>query len=113
MSATTIEVPATEVEAIRASLVGRRNEGSQRVEVDRLLSEIAGAAAGPCMLTGSRQVIWSAVYDSLCQGAEHFADTCNDLWRDDADADVARSDLADLNRRLDLLLSLGVPLGDG
>jgi hypothetical protein len=108
MSATTIRVPATQVESIRASLFGRRDEDDSRDEIAGLLGQLGEASpGGSCRLTGPRSIIWSAVYDSLCQGAEQLADECNDLWRREADPGAVRAGIADVSARLELLVELG------
>lgn len=113
MSATTIQVPADQVEAIRASLIGRRGEGRPSAEIDGLLGQLNGAASGGSYeLTGSRSIIWSAVYDSLCLAAEQLAEECNEYWRGCTDPQAARSRIADVAARLELLVGLGAPLGD-
>jgi hypothetical protein len=112
MSATTIQVPAEHVEAIRQGLLGRRDDSERREEIESLLRQIASgvpAGAGPCELTGSHAVLWSAVYDSLCAAAEQLADDCNEYWRGVVDPESARAGIADVGTRLELLVGLGAP----
>lgn len=110
MSATTIEVPAEHVEAIRQSLVGRHGHTDRCADVESLLAQIANApAARPAALTGPRTVLWSVVYDSLCVAAEQLAEDCNEYWRGDIAPATARSRVADVGARLELLIGLGPP----
>jgi hypothetical protein len=113
MSATTIQVPAEHVEAIRQSLIARRDHAERREEIDSLLGQIAGDSdgVGPRRLSGSRAVLWNAVYDALCVAAEQLADDCNEYWRGIAGAQPARSGIADVSARLELLVGLGPPPG--
>jgi hypothetical protein len=114
MSATTIEIPVGQVEAIRRSLLDRRDDADRPEEIDGLLAQIAsGAAEGdrPCALTASRSVLWNAIYDSLCAAAEQFAEDCNEYWRGAVAPDSARAAIDDVAARLELLVSLGAPPG--
>lgn len=114
MSETTIQVPAGHVEAIRQSLVGRRDDAEFAEEIEHLLDQIASNApgvAGPHVLTGPRAVLWNAVYDSLCVAAEQLADDCNEYWRGTSDPATARAGLATVSTRLELLVALGAPPG--
>lgn len=110
MSEATIRVPAEHVEAIRRSLIGRLNEEGRAEEVQSLLGQIGDdspGAARPRALTGSRVVLWSAVYDTLCAAAEQLADDCNEYWRGAIDPDQARAGIANVAERLELLVALG------
>lgn len=112
MSATTIQVPVEHVEAIRQGLIGRRELVEGREEVDRLLDQIAHGvpdASERCALTGSRAVLWGAVYDSLCAAAEKLADDCNEYWRGIVAPEAARAGVAAVSARLELLVDLGAP----
>jgi hypothetical protein len=112
MSATTIQIPAEHVEAIRQGLIGRREGSECSEEIESLLGQIAGASpdgAGTYELTGSRPVLWSAVYDSLCAAAEQLAEDCNEYWRGVVDPASARARIADVSTRLELLVGLGGP----
>lgn len=114
MSAITIKIPAGHVEAIRRSLLGRRDDAERPEEIDGLLAQVVSGAphgARSCELTGSRTVLWSVVYDSLCAAAEQLADDCNEYWRGDVAADSARTAVTDLGVRLELLIGLGTPPG--
>lgn len=112
MSETTIQVPAEHLDAIRQGLIGRRDAAERPDEVERLLGQIARRVSGgdgPCRLTGSRAVLWSAVYDSLCTAAEQLADDCNEYWRGIVAPDSARAGIAVVSTRLELLVGLGAP----
>jgi hypothetical protein len=114
MSETTIEVPAEHITAIRQGLIGRRSDAGSPRDVENLISQIADDAAGgdrPCTLTGPRVVLWSAVYDALCSGAEQLADDCNDYWRGTIDPETARAGVTAVAKRLELLIGLGAPPG--
>jgi hypothetical protein len=114
MSATTIQIPSDHVEAIRRSLLGRRGDAQRPDEVDDLLAQLAGGAAHgarPYELTGSRTVIWNAVYDSLCMAAEQLAEDCNEYWRDAAAPEAARAAVAAVGARGELLIGRGAPPG--
>ena len=114
MSATTITIPADHVEAIRRSLLGRRGDAERPDEIDALLAQLAGGVppdVRPRELTGSRTLLWSAVYDSLCAAAEQLADDCNEYWRGAVAADAARAAVGDVGTRLELLIGLGAPPG--
>lgn len=114
MSVATIQVPAEHLEAVRESLAGRHADADRPEEIDGLLGQIASAAAGdarPCVLTGSRAVLWSAVYDSLCVAAEQLADDLNEYWRGAIAPESARARIAAVGARLELLLMLGAPPG--
>lgn len=82
MSEITIQVPAEQLEAIRTGL------------------------------TGSRAVLWGAVYDSLCTAAERFAEDCNEYWRGAVEPDAIRAATAGLSAHIELLVALGPPPGD-
>jgi hypothetical protein len=112
MSATKIQVPAEHVEAIRQGLIGRREGAGRQEEIEDLLDQITSAvpsAAAPYELTGSRAVLWGAVYDSLCAAAEQLAEDCNEYWRGVVDPESARTRIADVSTRLELLVGLGAP----
>jgi hypothetical protein len=110
MSATTIEVPAKHIGAIRESLAGRHGHTDRRDEIDSLLAQLAKApAAEPAALTGSRAVLWSVIYDSLCAAAEQLAEDCNEYWRGDVTPELARTRITDVSARLELLIGLGAP----
>ena len=114
MSETTIQVPAEHLEAVREGLLGRREEPAHRAEVERLLGQIASEASsegGLHELRGSRVVLWSAVYDSLCAAAEQLAEDCNEYWRL-VDPASTRAAIATVGTRLELLVGLGAPPGD-
>ncbi len=114
MSATTIEIPAAQVDAIRESLLRRRDDAERSDEIDDLIAQLDGGApgaAGPCTLLGSRMALWNAVYDSLCAGAEQLAEECNEYWRGPLRVDAARAAVADVGARLELLIALGAPPG--
>jgi len=110
VSATTIEIPAGQVEAIRQSLLGRRGDAERPEEVDGLLAQMASDAR-PCQLTGSRGVLWNAIYDSLCAAAEQLADDCNEYWHGVMAPDSVRAAIGDVDTRLELLVALGPPPG--
>ncbi len=108
MSATTIEVPAEHVEAIRQSLVGRDGHPDPRGDIESLLAQLPSApVARPALLTGPRAVLWGVVYDSLCVAAEQLAEDCNDYWRGDITPTAARSRVTDVSARLEILIDLG------
>jgi hypothetical protein len=106
----TIEVPAEHVEAIRESLIGRLGDVGHAEEVHSLLGQIGDDSPGIARtrtLTGSRVILWSAVYDALCAAAEQLADDCNEYWRGAIDPDQARGGIASVAVRLELLVALG------
>ncbi len=110
MSEATIQVPAEHVEAIRQSLIGRLEDAGHAEEVRSLLDQIGGDSPGNARsraLTGSRVVLWSVVYDALCSAAEQLAEDCNDYWRGAIDPDLARTGMANVAARLELLVALG------
>ena len=112
MSKATIEVPPEHVDAIREGLIGRREGSESHAEIESLLGQIARHApegAGSYQLTGSRVVLWSAVYDSLCAAAEQLADDCNEYWRGVVAPEAARARIAVVSTRLELLVGLGAP----
>jgi hypothetical protein len=113
MSETTIQVPAEHLEAVRQGLIGRRDDPGQRAGVESLLGQIERASPGPAAeprrLTGSRVLLWSAVYDSLCVAAEQLAEECNEYWRGTVAPDAVRGTAASVGARLDLLVALGAP----
>jgi hypothetical protein len=114
MPATTIQVPAEHVAAIRRSLTGRREDPDRRDEIEDLLAQIASATSGearPCELTAPRPVLWSAVYDALCATAERLADDCNEYWGGGVDPRAPRAAVADVGALLELLIGLGAPPG--
>ena len=114
MSVTTIQIPADHVAAIRASLIGRRDEGYCVDAIDGLLGQLPSgdrSASQHCALTGSRALLWSAVYDSLCAAAEQLAEDCNEYWRGTVTPDSARAGIAVVGTRLELLVGLGPPPG--
>jgi hypothetical protein len=120
MSAITIRVPAQHIEAIRQSLAMRRGDVEQSgssqellVEIDRLIEQIGGSgASGPGELTGSRAVLWSAIYDAVCVEAERLAQDCNEYWTGAVDAVHTRDRITVLGDRFELLTSLGGPPRD-
>lgn len=112
MSETTIQVPAEHVDAIREGLIGRRDGSERHEEIESLLGQIARHvpdATEPYKLTGSRAVLWSAVYDSLCAAAEQLTDDCNEYWRGVVAPESARAGIAVVSTRLELLVGLGAP----
>jgi len=112
MSETTIQVPAEHVEAIRQSLIGRRGDSGRSEEIESLLSQIANDTSDVAcarVLTGSRGLLWTAVYDTLCLAAEQLADDCNEYWRGTVDPESARSGVTLVGARLELLIALGAP----
>jgi hypothetical protein len=113
MSEITIQVPAEQLEAIRSGLAG--GPESRADEARRLLAQLAARGSGgdgPRELTGSRTVLWGAVYDSLCTTAERLAEDCNEYWRGAVDPDAIRAATAGLSAHLELLVALGPPPGD-
>ena len=114
MSTTTIQIPADHVEAVRQGLLGRRADPAHSDEIDGLLRQLeAGVAEGARSheLTGPRTLLWNAVYDSLCAAAEQLADDCNEYWRGEIAPDSARTAIAVVGARFDLLVGLGAPPG--
>lgn len=114
MSEATIQVPAAHVEALRLSLMGRLEDAGRAEEVQSLLSQIDDGSAGIASsreLSGSRVVLWSAVYDMLCAAAEQLADDCNEYWRGAIDPDLVRARIASVSTRLELLVALGASPG--
>jgi len=112
MSETTIQVPVEHLAAIREGLLGRCESSSQRAEVESLLSQIAAEAPAGIEqreLTGSRALLWTAVYDSLCAAAEQLAEDCNEYWRGVVDPASARTAIASVSMRFELLVALGGP----
>jgi hypothetical protein len=111
MSEVTIEIPVDHVEAIRRSLLARRDAAESPDEVEDLLVQLAAAASrvGSISLSGSRSLLWSVVYDSLCSAAEQLAEDCNEYWRGTVTADSARAAATAVGTRLDLLIGLGAP----
>jgi hypothetical protein len=107
----TIQVPAEHVEAIRQSLIGRLGDVRHAEEVQGLLGQIGDddspGIARSRTLTGSRVILWSAIYDALCAAAEQLADDCNEYWRGAIDPDRARAGIASVAARLELLVTLG------
>ncbi len=115
MSETTIQVPAEHLAAVRQGLLGTREDPGRRAEAERLLGQIASEAPGgegPRELTGSRVVLWSAVYDSLCAAAEQLAEDCDEYWRGVIDPASTRAAIATVKTRFELLAGLGAPPGD-
>jgi hypothetical protein len=113
MSEITIQVPAEHLEAIRTGLAGRSEDRDE--EARRLLAQLAVRGPGddgPRKLTGSRTVLWGAVYDALCTTAERLAEDCNEYWRDVVDPDAIRTATVSLGSRFELLVALGPPPGD-
>lgn len=115
MSATTtIQVPAELVDAICRSLIDQRRDAERREEIDGLLEQLAdpttvGDPSYP--LSGSRRLLWSAVYDTLCAAAEQLAEDCNEYWRGGIAADDLRAAIVRVDSRYELLLDLGPPPG--
>jgi hypothetical protein len=112
MSTIRIQLPADHIEAFRRNLLSRRGDAERPDEVDDLLIQLAACASsgtGPCELIGPRGVLWNVVYDSLCAAAEQLAEDCNDYWRGAVAADSARTAVADVGTRLELLIALGAP----
>jgi len=112
MSEATIQVPAEHLEAVRQGLVGRREDPGRRAGVESLLGQIEGASPGPAepyRLSGSRVLLWGAVYDALCVAAEQLADECNEYWRGVVGPDAVRATTASVGERLELLVTLGAP----
>jgi hypothetical protein len=110
MSEATIQVPAEHVEAIRQSLIGRLEDTADAEEIQSLLGQIGDdppEKARSRALTGSRAVLWSVVYDALCSAAERLAEDCNEYWRGTVDPDRARTAIANVAARLELLIALG------
>lgn len=113
MSATTIQIPAQHVEAIRRSLTDRRRDADSE-EIEGLLRQLSGDSSADAELyelTGPPAVLWNAVYDALCAAAEQLADDCNEYWRGTVEADSARAGIAAVSTRLELLVALGTPPG--
>jgi hypothetical protein len=113
MSEITIQVPAEHLEAIRAGLAGRPEAHDD--EARRLLAQLTAGDSGdegPRELTGSRAVLWGAVYDSLCTTAEQLAEDCNEYWGGAIAPDAIRTATASLRARFELLVGLGPPPGD-
>ena len=110
MSETTIQIPAEHVEAIRQGLTGRRGDARHAKEIEACWarSRVAPRAA-PHALTGSRAVLWGAVYDALCAAAERLAEDCNEYWRGAVDPGAARAAVTGVAARLELLVGLGAP----
>lgn len=112
MSEVTIEIPVDHVEAIRHSLLARRDDAKSSDEVEGLLAQLTATASpttGSHALTGSRTVLWSVVYDSLCSAAEQLAEDCNEYWRGTVTPDYARATVTAVGTRLELLIGLGAP----
>ena len=112
MSEVTIEIPVDHVEAIRRSLLARRDDAESPDELEALLAQLpadAPGASGTLPLSGSRGLLWSAVYDSLCSSAEQLAEDCNEYWRGTVAPDSARTAVAEVGSRLELLIELGAP----
>jgi hypothetical protein len=107
MSATTIQIPAAQVEAIQRSLDGQRGDAVQGNGTDVVLARAAVGGGERHVLTGSPAALWSVVYDSLCAAAERLAEDCNEYWRGGADAETARAGVADVGALLELLVGLG------
>jgi hypothetical protein len=134
MSATTIQIPIDQVDAIRESLLGARREIEQDPmpptesrsatmargtsgrleEIDRLLEQISLSeerGSEVRQLTGPRPALWDAVYDAVCAASERLAEECNEYWRGAVDPSEARALIADVGVRFELLVSLGPPPG--
>ena len=111
MSEVTIEIPVDHVEAIRRSLLARRDDAGFPDEVDDLLAQLAEGAArvGSLPIGGPRRLLWNVVYDALCSAAEQLAEDCNEYWRGTVEADSARAAITDVSTRLELLVGLGAP----
>ncbi|NLT07254.1 MAG: hypothetical protein GXY03_13235 [Solirubrobacterales bacterium] len=108
MSATTIEIPAAQVEAIRASLNARADAADDRPAIEALLAQLAAAGTASPRVTAPRPLLWSTAYDALCAAAEALADDCNDHWRE-GDPERLRRRLAAVAAGLELLAALGPP----
>lgn len=111
MSEVTIEIPVDHAEAIRRSLLARRDDAESPDEIDDLLAQLAERTArvGSLPISGSRRLLWNVVYDTLCSAAEQLAEDCNEYWRGTVTADSARAAVTDVSTRLDLLIGLGAP----
>jgi hypothetical protein len=142
MSVMTIQISTEHVEAIRESLLMARSaleeqlssmDASSRAESQRgvpgqsppdrldevhsLLEQLDSSdGSGPGLdvreLTGTRTALWAAVYDAACAASERLAEQLNEYWRGTVDADDARSRIAELGARFELLASLGAPPGE-
>jgi hypothetical protein len=113
VTATTIEIPAEQVEAIRQSLLDSRDRGDSAAAAD-LLAQLAAAepaAAGAQRLSGPRTEIWTAIYDALCVAAEQLVEDCNEYWHGHVAPAAARRRVRDVAERLELLIDLGAPPG--
>lgn len=114
MSATTIQIPTDHIDAIRQSLIARRDHAERPGEIDGLLEQLAddaGESPRAYELSGPLPLLWSAVYDSLCAAAEQLADDCNEFWRGQIAPDDARAAIARVGSRFELLAGLGPPPG--
>jgi len=131
MSVTTIQIPIEQVNAIRESLATARSEligqppsegqspGSATLdlsgrleEINQLFEQMEGSSpSGSDLypLTGSRSILWEAVYDVLCGAAERFAEDCNEYWRGATDPYEVRRQIAGVSANFELLDLLGPP----
>jgi hypothetical protein len=120
MSTATIDIPADHIGPVHQSLLSRRDilgrvedpAVAREVEaIEVLISQMEGEGAPDTAgrrLTGSREALWTAIYDSTCATAEQVAECCNEYWRN-ADIESARREISLLSARLDLLEKLGQP----
>jgi hypothetical protein len=137
MSATTIEVPTDQLDALRESLATRRGQladdlahgaatspsrgqpsdapPEERIaEIDDLLAQMAGGPARRARtvaLGGARGALWSAAYDNVCTAAEHVLEECNEYWTGTVPPTRLRGAVATLAARFELLAGMGVPSG--
>jgi hypothetical protein len=141
MSVMTIQISTEHVEAIRESLLTARRALEEQLssvedhptarkrtaaresprdrlgELDRLLAQLDSSDGSDSeldahQLTGTRSALWTVVYDAACASAERLAEELNDYWRGTVEASEARTLIADLNTRFELLESLGPPPGE-
>jgi hypothetical protein len=118
MSVTTVQIPAEHVTSIREGLLSRRDQlevaalGTEAGEVEELIEQLGvgdSAAIGSREVTGSRDALWTAVYDAVCAAAERLADECNEYWRGAIAPAHTKAAIDQLRRRFELLESLGPP----
>jgi hypothetical protein len=117
MSVVTIRIPADQLHALRESLTNRKVElereppSEQVVDLAGLIEQMAPErdVGSPSVheVSGSHALLWGAAYDVLCAAAECFAEDCAEYWREGVDPIRARTDVASLAARLEVLIALG------
>lgn len=120
----TIEFSHSQLPALRRSLLAARKQleesatasdarsRTRLAELDEALSQLTPMPeSGSVSLTGSRAMLWDAVYDALCEGAEDLLETCVEYWRGTVTPAKARGLVAAIDKWISTLESLGPPQG--